>query len=80
MAHRASDEDLRTFGSIVLNARVEAGLTNQECADKIGIGASSLCRIQAGNREPRLEIMWRICRVLPKVKDSIVKYLETGEF
>lgn len=79
MAHRAEDRDLRAFGALIVRKRTAKGLTSRELADKLEVSQSCLSRIENGSREPRLEIMRRLHRVLD-LKTNIMNYMETGRF
>lgn len=80
MAHRATSNDLRTFGSIVVELRTTAGLSTTVLAGRLGVSQSTLSRIESGNREPRLEIIRMLCEALPGLNARITAYLIKGSF
>lgn len=44
-------------------ARVAAGLTQEEAAEKLGTTAASLCRWEKGNRTPKVTMFFRMCEL-----------------
>lgn len=48
----------------IMEARMEEGLTQQELAERCGMKASSLCRLENGNGNPSLATLEKIARGL----------------
>lgn len=61
-------EVLRTFTSRLREARINAGLTQEQLGQRLGLGAgtcmSYVCRLERGTREPRLETLVRVADAL----------------
>jgi|SRR6185503_10591726 len=77
--HRSSEETLRLFGSFVAHRRLAAGITSRDFAAKLGVSQSMVSRIEAGAREPRLDLLRRINSAIG-IEDAIVEYLRHGRF
>jgi transcriptional regulator with XRE-family HTH domain len=45
---------------LVLMAREEAGLSQRELAERVGVAQSEIARIESGNREPSIPTLQRI--------------------
>lgn len=48
----------------IVEARMEEGLTQQELAERCGMKASNLCRLENGNGNPSVATLERIARGL----------------
>lgn len=57
----------KTFGENVRRLRNEQGLSQEELADEVDMAVTYLGQIERGSRNPTLDIVERIARVL-KVK------------
>lgn len=77
--HRASEEDLRAFGRLIVRKRLEKGLSSEDLSVLVGISQSSLSRIENGGREPRFEIVRRLNKHLD-IADNVLDYLKGGKF
>lgn len=77
--HRAGDETLREFGSLVARRRQERGCTSRELAKLLDMSHSCLSRIENGQREIRLDVLRRLCALLG-LEAVVIKYLRTGKF
>ncbi len=78
---RSEETELREFGSLVARTRIDQGKTGAELSEAIGIGESSLSRIENGNRECRLGIMRLLNVALDgALSDPIKLYLNEGRF
>jgi DNA-binding XRE family transcriptional regulator len=77
--HRSDPETLRVFGSLIAHKRISAGITSADMASSIGVSQPCLSRIENGNRELRLEILYRLSQRLP-LEDVVIHYLRTGTF
>lgn len=76
---RSSEDDLRSFGTLIARKRMQRGLTSKELSARVGISLTSLSRIENGNREPRFEIVRRLHKEL-EIAENILKYLNGGTF
>lgn len=56
--------DWTKLGSVIRSARIEAGLTQQELADRAGTSRSWIARIEAGHRKAELEPILRLLAAL----------------
>lgn len=50
----------------IVEARMEEGLTQQELAERCGMKASNLCRLENGNGNPSVATLEKIARGLGK--------------
>lgn len=57
----------KNFGKQVKNLRLEAGLTQEEMAEKLNIHRTYISFIERGERNPSLLMIFKISRVL-KIK------------
>lgn len=58
------------LGRKIQKVRKEAGITQEELADKIGVTTTWIGYIETGYRRPNLKMIYKIARVLGiKVKD-----------
>ena len=64
-----------SFSEQLKKARVEAGLTQQQVADAIGITNSTYCGYETGKRQPDVEKIRQIAKLLHTSGDRL---LETG--
>ncbi len=80
MATRATKAELVEFGSLVSAIRINSGMTARELSDRMGVSQSMISRIENGSREPRLDIVRKLCASLPGLSDRIICYLQTGVF
>lgn len=48
----------------IVEARMKEGLTQQELAERCGMKASNLCRLENGNGNPSVATLEKIARVL----------------
>ena len=58
--------DRQTIISMLTAARIEAGISQQELADRIGTKRSNICRIESGAQNISLDMLLRISRALHK--------------
>lgn len=66
--------DLATFGEAVRGARVSAGLTQEELADKAGIDRSYIGGVERGERNPTLVVLKKIARGLNLTLGELFAY------
>lgn len=63
--HEPDDtEDHRAFGRALRQLRRGAGLTQQELADRVGIGVEYVSRLENGHRGARWHTVMRLLRAL----------------
>lgn len=56
--------DTTGFGERLRVLRVAAGMTQQQLADRLGMKATNITRLEAGGRTPSWETVLRIAKVL----------------
>jgi transcriptional regulator with XRE-family HTH domain len=52
------------LGKNLLRARKRAGLTQEEVAERSGVHATEVSRIEAGKRDPRISTMERLAEAV----------------
>jgi transcriptional regulator with XRE-family HTH domain len=63
--HQPDDaQDHRAFGRALRQLRLDAGLTQQELADRVGIGVEYVSRLENGHRGARWHTVMRLLRAL----------------
>lgn len=55
---------MATFALALVQARREAGLTQQQVADRAGVQRSTVARLETGAREPGAETLRRLAMAL----------------
>jgi transcriptional regulator with XRE-family HTH domain len=64
-SHEPDDaQDHRVFGLALRRLRRDAGLTQQELADRVGIGVEYVSRLENGHRGARWHTVMRLLRAL----------------
>ncbi|MBI2909637.1 MAG: helix-turn-helix transcriptional regulator [Chloroflexi bacterium] len=66
-AFREARERLRPqfeFTKALIAARLAAGLTQKQMAEKMGISQAAVARLESGARLPNLDTLYRLARVL----------------
>lgn len=61
------DKSRKTLGEVLLRAREDAGLTQQEVATKAGVHVNFYARVERGEGNPSFEKLQSIMKVL-KIK------------
>lgn len=64
---RAAREELRgqyEFRRALIGARIAAGLTQKQLADKLGTTQSAVARLESGTQMPTLDTLYRLAVVL----------------
>jgi len=56
--------DLKTFGSILKQARVQKKLTADQLAEELNISSKSIWQIEGGKRATSLPVLINLCNVL----------------
>ncbi len=62
----------RIIGNNVRKYRIEAGLTQEELAEMVGIGASFIARIECGQKIMSVPVLYRIAQVLQISSDMLL--------
>lgn len=57
-------QDHRAFGLALRQLRLDAGLTQQELAERVGIGVEYVSRLENGHRGARWHTVMRLLRAL----------------
>jgi transcriptional regulator with XRE-family HTH domain len=52
------------IGDNLRHARRAAGLSQAELADRAGVGAATVARLEAGNMDPRVSTLEKLARAL----------------
>lgn len=60
------------FNENLKNARVNAGLSQKEVAEKIGVAKSTYSLYESGNREPGVPIIKKIAEILGVSADELL--------
>jgi len=55
----------------LIEARVAAGLSQSEMAERLGITQEAYCRYETGSRRPSLDMAWRIAQILGRRIEDI---------
>jgi DNA-binding XRE family transcriptional regulator len=64
-------ELLNTFGQTIKNARHDAGLTQETLAEQAGVTTRYIMAIENENRQPSMEVLFKIIRTLKISADLI---------
>lgn len=59
-----TEQAIRSFPARLRRQRERAGLTIRELSGAAGVGASTICELEAGRFEPRQETLRRLVRAL----------------
>ncbi len=63
----------RQFGGAVRDARLGAGLSQRELAERAGIAEKYLSRVEGGHALPSVFVAWRLAGALGVGLDALVK-------
>ena len=77
--YRSDTAVLKVFGAAMRRERERLTLTSTALSRRLGISQSSWSRIESGEREPSLEMLRKIHKVIP-VTGYVFHYLEHGTF
>ena len=66
----------KTIGARLREARIKAGLTQQQLADKAGVPVTTLSRYENGRIEPEVGTCARLCRTLHVSADWLLGLAE----
>ena len=67
---------MATFAQELKRARIEAGLTQQELADKAGVHRMYVSLLERGERSPTLDVLFRLCKALEIRPSNFIKRIE----
>lgn len=62
----------RAIGSRVLRARVDAGLTQEQLAEKIGMARASIANLEAGRQRPPVHVIADIAAALDVARHDLI--------
>jgi len=57
---RSGDEGVGAFGANLREARKRLGLTQEQVAERCGVHATEVSRIEAGKRDPKVSTLRRL--------------------
>lgn len=59
---------LRTLGQNIYQARFDAGLTQEELAEKLGVHKVYLCKVETASagKSPSLKFLWGVAKAVKK--------------
>lgn len=66
-AFSAAREELRPqyeFRKALIGARIAAGLTQRQLAERMGTSQSAIARLESGNQMPTLDTLYRLAMVM----------------
>lgn len=69
-------EEINTFGKRLAYARKQAGLTQKQLAEKVGVSSSAISGYETGKREPGDQKVWTALSNILKVSEE---WLHTGK-
>jgi len=67
-------EAAETMGERIREARVVAGITQAQLAEKIGVSRVHLCNYERGRKWPNVEMLVRICKCLGTSPNQILDF------
>lgn len=71
--------DIVRVGNFIMNKRKEAGMTQQQLAEKLNISFQSVSKWETGNAYPNVEILYDLATVLGVTTDEILTGSEKSE-
>jgi transcriptional regulator with XRE-family HTH domain len=71
--------DHRAFGRALRDLRIRAGFTQQELADRVGIGVAYVSRLENGHRGARWHTVMRLLRSLDVTLADLGDAIERAE-
>jgi transcriptional regulator with XRE-family HTH domain len=72
-------QDHRAFGRALRELRIRASLTQEELADRVGIGVAYVSRLENGHRGARWHTVMRLLRALDATLADLGKAIEHTE-
>lgn len=76
MATHADPEEKKRFLSLVRQMRLDAGLRQEDLAERLGEPQSFVSRYESGERRLDVLELWHICRILEVPLAEFVRRLE----
>lgn len=64
----------RYFGEVVVERRLELGLSQEEVASRSGLSISAIQKYEAGEREPRARAILQLADALEISADALFKH------
>ena len=71
-------DDRQKIISMLTAARIEAGISQQELAERIGTKRSNICRIESGAQNISLDMLLKVSGALGKDVNVILTDRQTG--
>lgn len=62
--HRTEDCDMASLGANLREARERLGLTQEQVAQRSGVHATEVSRIEAGKRDPQVSTVERLAKAV----------------
>jgi transcriptional regulator with XRE-family HTH domain len=72
----SSGNDTRRLGKILREVRREAGLSQEELADRAGIHPTYVSQIERGLKSPTMRMLARLAKALGTTPGKIIRLLE----
>ncbi len=63
----------KALGEAIAHYRNDAGITQEELADRVDLNARSIQRIEAGAEQPRYDTLFKIARALNTTPDQFIR-------
>lgn len=63
----------KEFGRYVQYCRINAGITQEELAEKCDLSTRQICNIETGRSEPKLTTISKICSICHLSFDNFIK-------
>jgi transcriptional regulator with XRE-family HTH domain len=64
LAHRTDDCGMGALGTNLREARERLGLTQEQVAERSGVHATEVSRIEAGKRDPKVSTLERLAKAV----------------
>ena len=72
-AHRPDDPYVGDLGTNLLAARKRLGLTQEQVAERSGVHATEVSRIEAGKRDPKVSTLLRLAKAVEVPPGQLLK-------
>ena len=66
----------KAFGVVISRLRVEKGLTQESLSGLAGIARSHLAALESGEKNVRLDTLWRIADALEVAPNELIRHVE----
>lgn len=63
---------MTTLGERLKQERLAKGYTQKQIADAIGVTYNAVCNYEAGSREPSVDLLVKLCKVLDVSADYLI--------